>query len=126
MNKTYLITLLISAGLFYWIFSDYYDHLGAFQDQVTVEGVVLKTYCSKRSSIQVDVLGAKEFVKLRRKTCYELKVKDKVTLVRGQSGGLYWNEEPTSRIFWLIPVYLLMITYMIYYHIQRNKNKALE
>lgn len=117
MSKQYLIALLITIGLFYLVFSEYYDHLNAFYKQNTVKVIILDTHCRhRRSNMKVKYDAETEYVDFLRKECRHLKVEDKLLVLRGSTDDLYWNRKPTKRIFWIIPVYVLLIAYMIYWH----------
>lgn len=123
MAKSYFIATILSLGLFYWIFQEYYDHLGAFDDQQIVKSTVQKIHCGKRSNIRTSDLNTITHVRLSRKKFLQLTEGDVVSLIRGKSGKLYWNEKPTDRIFWLIPIYLLLISYIFYWHYRKKKIK---
>ena len=99
----------------------YYEHLKAFHEGMVVTVVVKKTSCNIRSSIAVRIPGSNElgYVKVKRSQCATLKEGEAIKVLQADSGKMYWNAKPTRRIFWLIPVYLLMILYVFIWHLRK-------
>jgi len=117
-----LIALLIIIGLFYLIFSEHYDHLNAFKNQSTIEVTIIDIHCHyRRSNMKVQHGGASDYVKLLRKECRALKVGDQLHVLIENTDKLYWNQEPTKRVFWVIPFYTLLIAYLIFWHWREKK-----
>ena len=121
--KQTIIFIAIFFGLLYWNFSEYYEHLNAFNEDKKVTATIEKLHCGKRSSLQVAVQNSRlsEFVRSTRIKCSQLNKGDNIELLQANSGNLYWNEEPSKRVFWFIPAYLLMAGYMFLWHHRKRK-----
>ena len=124
MKQTVLM-LVLFAGLLYWIFSEYYDHLNAFREDRRVVVTVQEVSCSNRSALRVGRQGVEgsAYVRITRAQCTEIETGQRIELLQARSGDLYWNEEPHKRVFWFIPAYLLMAGYLFLWHDRKRKKQ---
>jgi len=120
-KKQVIWVLIIFGGLLAWITLEYLDHLQAFKHQNLIEVEVVATYCKATggSSITVKSNHNRTF-EVTRKVCKNLALGQRITVLRSTiTGKLYWDKKPTSRILWLLPIFIVIITFIIY---RINKN----
>ncbi|WP_221417844.1 hypothetical protein, partial [Fulvivirga kasyanovii] len=97
------------------ILQEYYDHLNAYDNQNYIEVTVSDVNCGRRSNIRTKYLDETHYVRLASDICKKISIGDKVKLLKGKSGRLYWYYKPTNRIFWLIPMCLILAGFILYW-----------
>ncbi len=117
MKRQIIGTIILFGGLLAWLTFDYLDHQQSFEDKSTLLVTVKDLSCrgSGGSKIEVDNNGRNQFLEVTGSVCRSLDIGQEIIVLRSlQTSKLYWNKEPSGRIFWLYPVVLLMISYIIF------------
>ncbi len=127
MSKHTVLAIIIFGALLAWLTLEYVDHYKAYQEQNLLEAEVIRKSCRGTGGSKISVSNKEDekTFEVTRQTCNNIIVGDIVVVLKSSTTGkFYWNKKPTGRIFWLYPIVLLIIAYMIYWNRKKGNKES--